>query len=181
MPLKSGTLASVIANGTLESIESDVNQVILEVYRVLVEPGLFVLTVPNSRFNQNLLIPRILSKIGAYQLIRRYLEWLDRRLLHYQVFDEKIWLKKLKDANFHIEQVHYYFTPYQAWWWNLFTLYPSWFKRLKIIKNTLGRTKIARIQEKVFRWVLTKEPSSICKREQAGYLLIVARKIIHNT
>lgn len=179
LPFKSDILKSVFANGVIAGVPPDVDLALKEVYRVLVEKGLFVLTVPTPRFSQNLVIPRMLRKVGALWLEKYYLTRVDRRLGRWRVLDEEIWVKKLQQANFHIEQVRYYFTPRQAFWYSL--LFPRFFQVfafLKMLRMRWVRQVTARILEKLLRPIYKKEQplANVHRRDQVGMLLIVARK-----
>lgn len=179
LPLKSGTLGTVIATGVLCCLETDIDRSISEVYRVLNHKGLFVLTLPTSHFNRNLAIPKFYSKIGASQLANQYLADLDRGLGHHHLLDEEKWLKKLKEAHFHVEQVRYFFTPCQGFWWDLLTLQIfRVFAISKILRLESVKQLAARIQEKFFRTVFEKEQllGQRQKQDEAGYILVVARK-----
>ncbi len=184
LPFRNGTFASVLANGVLCCVKGSIDQLISEVYRILVDKGVLVLTVATPWFNQNLLIPKMLSKVGLSGLATRYLERLNGRLFHYHMFDEQAWLKKLEQAGFHAEQVRYYFTPHEAFWWSLMLLRYSPFRVFalsRILEARWIKQLAARITEKMFRPVFEKERSltQVHRRNQAGYLLITVRKTGH--
>jgi len=177
LPLKSDILASVIANLVISAIRTDVDRSISEIYRVLANGGLFVLTVPTYQIDETQLIPNVLKKMGAPRLATRYLKNLNRRLDDLQRFDEQEWIKRLKERHFRIEQVRHYFTPHQAFWSNLLTLQIfRIFAPLKIMKAGWVKRQAARIEEKIFRFVLMKEQPLVQSPDKAGGLLIVARK-----
>lgn len=179
LPFRNDTFASVLANGVLCGVKG-IDQSISEVYRVLVDKGVWVLTVPTPWFNQNLLIPKMLRKVGLPGLATRYLERLNPRCFHYHMFDEQTWLKKLEQARFHVEQVRYYFTPHEAFWWSLMLGYSPFrvFAFSRILEARWIKRLAARITEKMFRPIFEKERSltQVHRRNQAGYLLIAARK-----
>ena len=179
LPLRSGVLASVLANGVLCSIDVRLDQAISEVHRVLTDQGLFVLTVPTPQVNQTQLIPRLLNKAGIPWLAAQYLLKLNRRLTLYHMLSEESWQEKLEGASFHIEQVRYYFTPRQAFWPNFFTLQIfRIFAFLKVVRVRWLLQQVAYIQEKLLRPVFMQEQSLTQeqKRDRAGWLLIIARK-----
>jgi SAM-dependent methyltransferase len=177
LPLKGGTIASVLANDSLSSMTTDVSRALSEIYRVLSNQGLFVLTVP-VRFNEARMGAKVLRRIGASRLATRYVEYLNRRLLEYQRFDEEGWLKKLQERHFHIEQVRRYFTPRQAFWGDLLGLQIfRVFAFLKIMRVGWLRRGAARIEEKMFRSVFVEEQFSAQKPDGTFRLLVVARKM----
>jgi SAM-dependent methyltransferase len=183
LPLKSVALNSVFANCMLHGLhsENDLKQVLLEVHRVLVEQGLFVLTEPTPLFfhHLDLVIPKILRKIGFSWLASFYLMRLKKRAAIQQVFSEEEWLKKLAESHLHVKHIGYYITPRQALWWNLLMLHLlRGIALLKLLPVSWIKQQTARLQEKIFRPVFKKEQSisQVSKQNQAGYILIVAHK-----
>jgi SAM-dependent methyltransferase len=184
LPLKTATFASTFANGVFGSAmangERDIDRSLAEACRVLADNGLFVLSVPTLWFDKNLIIPRIYKQIGASWLAERYLARIHHGLSHYWLFDEGTWVKKIENANFSIEQVRYYFTPRQAHWWTLLSLQIF---RVFAISKLLGipffQHKAAYIQQRMFQRVFNLEQSveQVYKKQRAGFLLIVARKL----
>jgi SAM-dependent methyltransferase len=179
LPFKADSFASVFANDAVSSVTPGVDQVLREVYRILVDGGSFVLAVPTVWSDEAQLIPRILRKVGASRLAKRYLERRNRRLTDRHIFDENGWLKKLDEANFRVEQVRYYFSPGQAFWANFFAL---WFFRVfaicKIVKGSWIKRIGMVVQEKMFRKLFVKEQtiSQAQRQDRAGYIFIVARR-----
>jgi len=183
LPLKTNAMKSVFANGVCGSLkaddEIDLSRMMAEVHRILSDHGLFVLTVPTRWFDENLVIPQFYRKIGASWLASQYLRRSNRGLTHYWIFDENEWLKKLKEARFHVEQVRYYFTPRQARWWTLLSLQIF---RVFAVSKLLGvrwlKHGAAFFQQKMFQRIFGAEQSlpQEYKRARAGFLLIVARK-----
>lgn len=179
LPLKSGVIGTVFANGVLSAIPPELDQAIKEVWRVLDEKGIFIVTVPIPRFNQNLIIPKVLRKVKLHWMADKYVTRIDRRLGRHRVLKQEVWLEKLKQAGFCIDQVCYYFTPRQALYWNL--LMPHFFRVfsfLKIFKSFWIRQLMSSILEKIFRPVFEKEKLLTLeqKKDRSGCLLIVARK-----
>lgn len=179
LPLKSGSLASVVANGVICSVRTNVDRSLMEIHRVLADPGLFVMTVPTARVDETQLVPKLLRKAGLSNLARRYLERLNRRLVVYHRFAPEVWRQKLEEAGFRVEQLRYFFTPRQALWTNLLTL--QLFRVVGLSKHLGARglqRRLARLEERSFRGLFESERSlpEAERREQAGYILIVARK-----
>ena len=177
LPMKSNSIASVFANGVLSAVRTDIDRAFSEVYRLLYDGGLFVLTVPSPSFDQNLVIPKLLEKMHASRLAAQYLSRFRRRLGHYYVFDEQGWKKKLEEAHFHVEQVRYYFTPRQAHWWELFSLRIfRVFALLKFISLPRVTRWVSHQLEQRLQPIVVQDPLLTPQPSQAGYLLIVARK-----
>jgi SAM-dependent methyltransferase len=179
LPLRGGAVASVLGNFVLAAVRTDVDRAIREVYRVLTDEGLFVLTVPLLRIDQSNLIPRIFKKLRAFRLMTPYVTSLNKRLEFYSVFDEWEWRKKLEEAHFTVEQVLHYLTPRQALWHNVlgFQLFRV-FGLLKALPIRWVKQAAAHIEEMIFRRVFAKERSltQVHNGDRAGYALIVARK-----
>jgi SAM-dependent methyltransferase len=181
VPLKNGALSSVFSNGVICCLrsENDIDNAFFEVHRVLQDQGLFLVSVPTVYFNDNLLWPKILTKIGMHKIASNYLLRLNRRLTHEHTFQEAEWRAKLETAGFSIEHVRYYFTPRQAYWWNILSLrFLQVFAILQMLGFRLAQQS-ARFQKMIFRPVFEQELSvpQAQKQPTAGYLLLVARKL----
>lgn len=182
LPIKSNYASTVLANCVISSIptnnESDIDKIISEVHRVLTRQGLFLLTVPTTWFNKNLIITKIIESISTPSLKMKYLKWLEKNVDHYQVYDKKKWLTKLELSNFRIEKVEFFFTPHQGFWWNIFTLpfISFWFKLLNSINIEIINKQVIVFLEKFFRKILSKEGNSDHNNETAGFILIAAYK-----
>jgi SAM-dependent methyltransferase len=179
LPLRSRTLASVLANGVICSVATDFEMAITEAARVLVERGLLVLSVPTPQVMESQVLPAVLRKLGAPRLASRHLSRLNRRLALFHMLDEQAWRQKLEEAHFHIEQIRYYFTPRQAFWANLLTMQLfRVFALLKIFRTCKLGEWIARLLERAFRPWFEGEQTLVQEHRhgQAGWLLIVARK-----
>jgi ubiquinone/menaquinone biosynthesis C-methylase UbiE len=180
LPLRPRSITSVLANGTLSAVRADVDLAIREVHRVLTDQGLLVLSVATPRFAQDLWLPKLLRKVGAAQLSRRLLARGRQRLEHYQVADEEEWRRKLEASHFQIEQVRHYHTPRQAFWFNFLLLHVvRVFAVVKILRLRGVQQRVARVLERMFRSFFEAEvlPPQADTKEQAGMLLVVARKI----
>jgi len=184
LPFRRGTFASVLANASISAVRTGFDSAIREVYRVLADRGLFVMSVPTSQFYQSFLILRILRKIGASGLATRYVGKLDHRFDHYSGFNEKEWRKKLEEARFHVEQILYYFYPPQTFWFNLLS-FPLFrvLGFLKLFRACWVKRLAARFQAKILRPLFVTEQSlpQAHRYDQVGYLLLVARKISEGT
>lgn len=179
LPVRSGALRTVVANGVLCSVESDVERAISEVHRVLAERGQFVLTVPTDRVNETQLIPNALRRAGFPGLAARYLARLNRRCIVFHTLDEAAWRERLREGRFRIEQVRYFFTPRQAFWTNLLAFHVfRVFAVSKALRVRALQRALSRLQERSFRRIFAREQAveQRDKRASAAYLLIVARK-----
>jgi SAM-dependent methyltransferase len=183
LAIKSASFDSVIANELLSSIptdlESDIDQTIKEIYRVLVNNGLFVFSVPTKFFGKNLLITKMFNEIGAHKLADKYDKYMNHRAAHYLVFNEEFWKERLLKNNFSVLKVGYSLTPDEGNWYSFLTI-PVFrvFGVLKILNfpwltRTLSVLLIGIFRNK-FQTEQKKEQAE--KKNSAGFLLIVARK-----
>jgi SAM-dependent methyltransferase len=181
LPLRQRSVTSVLANATLSAVRADVDVAIREVYRVLTDQGLLVLTVATPRFAQALWLPKLLRNIGAARLSRRCLARGRRRFEHYQVADEEEWQQKLEASHFRIEQVHYYHTPRQALWFNLLSLHVvRGLAVVKLLRLPCVKQLSAWVQARLFRPFVEAEglAPDAAPQAYAGMLLVVARKCV---
>lgn len=180
LPLRRGSLCSVFSNDVLccLSSESDIDCTLSEVHEVLQDQGLFFVSVPTPHFNENLRIPKMLTKAGMPAIARYYLLRLNRRLHLRSAFYEAIWREKLEAAGFNVDQVRYYFTPRQASWWSILSLH--FFRVFALLRMLAIRSqRLSTPLEMLFRPVFEQERSvpQAQKQTKAGYLLFVARKL----
>jgi hypothetical protein len=177
--LRQLSTASVLANSTLAAVGGDVERAISEVYRVLKDQGLLVLSVPTPRFAEELWLPKLLRKVGAVRMSRRFLARALRRLGLYTIVEEEEWRQRLEACQFQIEHVSYYCTRRHAIWFNLLNLHLlRGVAVVKIIRLRWVKQLSARLQESIFRPLVRAEvfaPEAHTKG-QAGMLLILARK-----
>jgi SAM-dependent methyltransferase len=169
-------IASVGVHG-----ERAIAQALAEIHRVLAVGGIFVFSVPTRRFYDNLLISRICQSLGLSGCAERYARRLDRRLTLYLMWNEDECRAALEESGFHIELIRPFFTPRQAHWWDILKLHIfRVFGILKLINWDILRRFSSKLQERLFKTVIIDNAGSASseKREQAGYLLVVARKVV---
>ncbi len=109
-PFPNGHFASVISNSVLEHIP-DVEEVLAEVWRVLQHGGLFIFCVPNQRFLTELSIGQIFDRIGLKILGGVYRSFFNRISRHHHCDSPQIWVPRLENAGFQVEQWWHYFSP----------------------------------------------------------------------
>ncbi len=184
LPFKDNSLSSALANNLLSSIptnsEKDLDAVLIEVYRSLKNEGLFILTVPTSYFNKNLLVLRFIQKLRFKFIEDYYINNLNKRAAHYMILDEGLWLEKLRKYNLNPEKAQHYFTKHQGAWYSILVV--SIFRILgvtELVKNRWLKEKLADLIALFFRRVFIVEQlvEDSHKKDTAGYVLIVARKI----
>jgi ubiquinone/menaquinone biosynthesis C-methylase UbiE len=108
-----------LSNSTLEHVP-DIDEVLLEVHRVLKPGASFVFTVPSSDFHACLAGPRLGA--GAFGRSREaYLSGLDRRLAHLRYWSADCWTEHLERAGFELKQCRHYMTAAEVRRWELIT------------------------------------------------------------
>jgi len=110
MPFPDSFFGSALSNSVLEHI-SHIDEVLLEINRVLRPGAPFVFSVPNPAYFSELDIPAKLNRIGLPGLGRLYTEWFRRisRVYHADTPDE--WQTRLERSGFRIERWWHYFSP----------------------------------------------------------------------
>jgi SAM-dependent methyltransferase len=110
MPFADAYFASAISNSALEHIPH-VQQVLVEVARVLRPGALFIFSVPNPRYLSELSISTWLSKAGLPRLGEAYRAWFRRmsRVSHLEW--PQVWQTWLNEAGFRVEKWWHYFSP----------------------------------------------------------------------
>jgi SAM-dependent methyltransferase len=110
MPFKDGAFASALSNSVLEHIPH-LDDVLVELSRVLKPGAPFVFTVPNPGYEALLSVPDLLGKIRLRSLARAYQNWFMRMSRTVNLLNEDGWLQKLQVAGFHVEKTLRYFSP----------------------------------------------------------------------
>jgi SAM-dependent methyltransferase len=90
LPFRDGVFASVLANCALEHIPR-LEEALAEIGRVLRPGGLFVLTVPNERHNDNLLLSRLLRSVGLERPAAAYRRWFRTMQVHHHMYPKGVW------------------------------------------------------------------------------------------
>ena len=185
LPIKAGAFASVLANSMIASVavhgERAVDQALTEIHRTLAVGGILVFATPTRRFFDNLLIPRIWRSLGLPVCADLYVKRLETRLTSYLMWSEDECRAALEKSGFHVELINPFFTPRQGRWWDVLKLHVfRVFGILKFIDWDVLRRFSSRLQERLFKTVIIDSAGSASRdeREQAGYLLVVARKVV---
>lgn len=110
MPFADGTFASAFSNSVLEHIPP-LEQVLVELGRVLRPGAPFVFTVPNPGYRRELSIGTGLERLGLDRLGRAYRDWFMRMSRTWNLLDELEWEARLESAGFELIESHRYFSP----------------------------------------------------------------------
>ena len=109
-PFPDGCFASAISNSVLEHIPH-VDEVIVEVSRVLRPGGLFVFCVPNDRFTTSLLGTTLFRKLGLKDASAFYSRFFNRIARHAHCDSQAVWKQRLENSGLTIEKCWDYFPP----------------------------------------------------------------------
>jgi SAM-dependent methyltransferase len=110
LPHPSGYFASAISNSVLEHVDR-LDEVLMELRRVLRSDARFVFTVPNTGYSRELSLSKTLSRLGLRPLGEAYNDWFMRMSRTKNLFDENEWIEKLAQAGFAVELTQRYFSP----------------------------------------------------------------------
>jgi len=110
MPFPDGFFAAAFSNSVLEHIPH-VRAVLAELRRVLKPGALFLFCVPNPRYQSELSIPAILTRIGMKHLGQAYFDWFMRMSRTQHAVWPETWENWLQAAGFHLENYWHYFSP----------------------------------------------------------------------
>jgi SAM-dependent methyltransferase len=110
IPFADASFSTVISNSVLEHIP-ELEQVLLEIRRVLKPAGLFVFCVPNEKLLTNLSISNALDRIGLHGLADGYRNFFNFISRHHHADAVEVWQARLAKNGFRIEKWWHYFTP----------------------------------------------------------------------
>jgi len=130
LPFQKGFFTTTISNSVLEHI-IDVDSVIVESNRVIKPGGKLVICVPNDNFTKNLSVARFFDRIKLNFLAekyRKFFNWISR---HFHPDNERIWMSRLRDADFKVIHTWNYFTQKSLaiLEWGHYFGFPSWINR----------------------------------------------------
>lgn len=109
VPFADGYFASAVSNSVLEHIPH-VDEVLVELARVLRKGGRFVFCVPNHRFPQLLLGTQTFQKLGMQGAADWYTNFFQRISRHQHCDSLEVWTERLARTGFVIDQHWDYFS-----------------------------------------------------------------------
>ena len=109
VPFADGYFASAVSNSVLEHIPH-VDEVLVELARVLRKDGRFVFCVPNHRFPQLLLGTQTFEKLGMKGAAERYTRFFQRISRHQHCDSLEVWQDRLARTGFAIDKHWDYFS-----------------------------------------------------------------------
>jgi len=110
MPFQDEYFASAFSNSVLEHIPH-VEKVLRETARVLRHGGLFLFSVPNPGYLEQLVVPAMSVRLGMVRLGQRYREWFRRMSRVHHAQPVEVWGGWLEKAGFELEAHWNYFSP----------------------------------------------------------------------
>lgn len=113
MPFPDARFASVVSNCVFEHIPA-IDRTISEIARVVRKGGVFACTVIGERFSELLTDARAWRRLGLGRAHRAYLEWFNRKSVHFHFDSPDTWRRRFEGAGFDVERWRYYVSPEAA-------------------------------------------------------------------
>ncbi len=175
LPFPDRYFSSAVSNSVLEHIPH-LEDVLIELARVL-EPGApFVFCVPNHNFLPNLSVGRALDAVGLHPLGDAYRAFFNRISRHHHCDPPEVWESRLRRTGFEIERWWHYFSPaaLRTLEWGHYFGVPAWVSRILTGRWILAPT----------RWnlALTRRLIQPCydesrQQEQGAYTFYIIHRV----
>ncbi|HYB52921.1 MAG TPA: methyltransferase domain-containing protein [Thermoanaerobaculia bacterium] len=110
MPFPDGAFASVFSNCVFEHIP-DIERTIAEISRVLRPGGVFACTLIADSFRRLLTEERAWARLGLRRLHAAYVEWFNRKAIHYHFDPPARWTERFEAAGLRVNRWRYYVSP----------------------------------------------------------------------
>lgn len=174
LPFKDRMIGTVFSNCVIEHIEG-IDRVLSEVSRVLKDRGVFIFTVPSSNFSRNLSLHKIFNFFGFQSLAKKYSDFRNRKLNHYNCFRLPEWRKRLEINDLKIENYQFYIAPGTLFIWDLCAL-------LVFPMTLLGRVlRLGRVsfplRSNVLKAIFDRFYRETVHNNEGSALLLVTRKV----
>ncbi len=142
MPFPDDHFASAVSNSVLEHIPQ-VDDVLVELARVLKPGGRFVFCVPSHNFTQNLSVARFLDALRLRPLAQAYRDFFNRISRHEHTDSPEVWVERLENAGFTVQRWWHYFSPgaLRVLEWGHYFGLPSWVSRALFGRWILSPTR----------------------------------------
>lgn len=169
MSLPAKSVKFVFSNSVLEHIP-DIDAVLRETSRVLVDGGYFVFTTPTKYFKKYISLSKILDVIGLNIINRLYSDFRNKALNHYHLHEHQFYTEKLPQYGLKVVNYSYAVSEETLKAWDLMALKIKLFKLLGVnIETKLKEQETARITN-----LYNKD--KVNKLEGAN-LLIISQKV----
>ena len=113
MPFADASFGSVVSNCVFEHIP-DIETTVREIARVLKPGGRFACTVVGDHFNELLTDEQAWARLGLSRAHRAYIDWFNRKSVHYRWDSSQTWADRFRRAGFRVESWRYYQSPRAA-------------------------------------------------------------------
>lgn len=110
LPYRDKSFSTVFSNCAIEHIPN-LQDVLSEVCRVLKDNGRFIFTVPSPHFGRYSYIYSFFDERGLSRIAKCYMNYVNKKLLHYNCFEPETWKRCLKLAGLELVEYKYYITP----------------------------------------------------------------------
>ena len=107
MPFADASFATVVANCVLEHIP-DLDGALREIARVTAPGGRLLFGVPSHRFGDMLFGSSVFRRLALPRLARAYGDWFNGHSRHYHVDAPEVWLRRMAEHGFQVENWRYY-------------------------------------------------------------------------
>ena len=173
LPFPTASFPTVISNSVIEHIPA-VDDVLLEVRRVLKPGGQFIFSVPSEHFTEYLFGSTLFERLGLPGLARRYGEWHRQTARAVHCLSPQVWQTKLAQAGLDTVRWRYYFSRAAM---NLFDIYHYLSTPALLHRRLTGRWVIwpwLAEHSLTERWMRPYYEQD--SQETGAYLFFVARK-----
>ncbi|MFN2387189.1 MAG: methyltransferase domain-containing protein [Thermoanaerobaculia bacterium] len=113
MPFADSSFGSVFSNCVFEHIP-DIDRTVAEIARVLKPGGTFACTVVGELFTELLTDERTWRRWGLARAHRAYVEWFNRKSIHYRFDPPEEWRRRFERAGLAVRHWRYYLSPRAA-------------------------------------------------------------------
>jgi len=113
MPFPDASFRSVVSNCVFEHIP-EIDRTVAEIARVLEPGGVFACTVIGERFSELLTDARAWRRLGLGRAHRAYLDWFNRKSVHFHFDSPEVWRKRFEAVGLAVERWRYYVSPQAA-------------------------------------------------------------------
>ena len=110
MPFPDARFRSVVSNCVFEHIPA-IEKTVAEIGRVLAPGGVFATTVIGDRFRELLTDARAWRRIGLGGLHRAYVDWFNRKAVHFHFDSPGTWRARFEAAGLEVVRWRYYMSP----------------------------------------------------------------------
>ncbi|HMA18059.1 MAG TPA: class I SAM-dependent methyltransferase [Thermoanaerobaculia bacterium] len=110
MPFPDRSFGSIVSNCVFEHIP-DIDRTVSEIGRVLRPGGRFATTVIADSFRDLLTSPPAWARLGLSGFHRSYVDWFNRKAIHYHFDPPEKWIRRFERAGLRVEAWRYYMSP----------------------------------------------------------------------